>query len=467
MTEIALNAHTRYDTAATGSSRFDVAQWRPEDAAFWAAHQPLAWRTLVISFLALHLSFAVWFMWSALVVRLPDLGFNLSVEQRFWLPAMALLMGAVARVPHTFMVLSIGGMWTTFITTLMLLIPIVGIGHVVQDPTTPFSTLLVWAGVAGLCAGGQIASSSANINLWFPKRLGGTALGINVGLGNLGTSMAQFLIPAVITGGVLGAQAGEPLLSTAIDARTRLVVREVLLWPQNGAYIWLLPTLIVCAMIFFGMKNHPARGEISEQLQVVRLKHCWLTAFLYTLTFGAFSGFAAATPTLIREVFGKLHDAPDPLSVAWIGPLVGALARPVGGVLADRLGGSNVTMITLVVMICSTLGLTFLTAPGSTTDFGIFFVLMLGIFLGAGIGNASVFKQIVMVFPPKEASGVLGFSAAVSVLVFGFFVPILLGRSIAATGGPNAALYFFAGLYLVGFVLNWWFYNRRDAEQPC
>lgn len=462
-----MNATTRLDTTATRSSRFDVAQWRPEDAAFWAANKSLAYRTLIVSFLALHLSFAVWFMWSALVVRLPGLGFNLSVEERFWLPAMALLMGAVARFPHSFMVLSIGGMWTTFLSTAMLLIPIFGIGYVVQDPTTPFSTLLVWAGIAGLCAGGQLSSSSANINLWFPKRLGGTALGVNVGLGNLGTSMAQFLIPAVISGGVFGAYAGDPLLFRIADPKTRQVVQEMLLWPQNGAYIWLLPTLLVCAMIFFGMKNHPARGRISEQLQVVRLKHCWMTTFLYSLTFGAFSGFAAATPTLIREVFGRLPDAPDPLSVAWIGPLVGALARPVGGVLSDKLGGSNVTMIVLVIMICSTFGLTFLTAPGSATDFEIFFVVLLGIFFGAGIGNASVFKQIVMVFPAKEASGVLGFSAAISVLLFGFFVPILLGRSIAASGSPNAALYFFAVLYLAGFVVNWWFYNRLGAEQPC
>ena len=154
---------------------FDVAEWRPEDERFWNSNKWLAFRTLVIAFLALHLAFAVWFTWSALVVRLPGLGFELTVEQRFWLPAMALLMGAVARFPHTFLVLKIGGMWTTFIFQLALLIPIFGIGHVVQDPTTPFSTLLFWAGVAGLCAGGQISSTAANISLWFPKRIGGSA----------------------------------------------------------------------------------------------------------------------------------------------------------------------------------------------------------------------------------------------------------------------------------------------------
>lgn len=441
--------------------RFSVSEWRPEDASFWQANKGLALRTLVVSFLALHLSFAVWFMWSALVVRLPALGFDLSVEQRFWLPAMALLTGALARFPHTFLVLSIGGMWTTFLSTVMLLVPIFGIGAVVQDPSTPFSTLLFWAGIAGLCAGGQISSSSANINLWFPKRLGGTALGVNVGLGNLGTSMAQFLVPVVIAVSLFGAQAGDPVPYTTVDGASQPM------WPQNAAYLWLLPTLLVGVLVLLVMRNHPARGRLIEQFQVLRLKHCWVTTLLYTMTFGTFSGFAGAVPTLLKEVAGDLGNVPDPLAIAWIGPLLGALARPVGGALSDRMGGSNMSMIVFVTLTCACFGLTFLSAPSSPTEFKVFFALLLLVFVAAGIGNASVFKQIVMIFPPSEASGVLGFSAAMSVLLLGFFVPMLLGRSMAATGSPNAALYFFAVLYLCGFVVNWWFYNRRAAEQPC
>lgn len=455
------------EAGAPTARAFDVRAWDAENPAFWAAHRGLALRTLVISCLALHLAFAVWFMWSALVVRLPELGFTLTVEQRFWLPAMALLTGALARIPHTFLVLSIGGMWTTLLTTALLVVPILGIGQVVQHPETPFADLLFWAAVAGLCAGGQISSSSANIALWFPRRLAGTALGINVGLGNLGTSMAQFLVPVVVSAGFFGALAGDPLLSREMDPRTLEPLPPLPLWPQNAAYVWLAPTLAVCLLIFFGMKNHPARGRIGEQLQVIRLKHCWLTTVLYTMTFGTFSGLAGASPILIREVFGRFPEAPDPLSVAWLGPLVGALARPVGGVLADLLGGSTVTMIVFVTMTCATFGLTFLTDPLSVADFNVFVFILLIVFFGAGLGNASVFKQIVMIFPPREASGVLGFSAAAAVLLFGFFVPILLGRSIAATGSPNAALLFFTALYLASFALNWWYYNRRDAERPC
>lgn len=450
-----------------GGGFFEVADWRPEEAAFWQANRAFAIRTLIISMLALHLAFAVWFTWSALVVRLPGLGFQLSVEQRFWLPAMALLMGAIARFPHTFLVLKIGGMWTTFLFTLALLVPIFGIAHVVQDPTTPFSTLLFWAGVAGFCAGGQISSSSANISLWFPKRLGGTALGVNVGIGNLGTSVAQFLVPAVITAGVFGAYAGGPTDFKVLDPQTQAVIKTTAMWPQNAAYVWLIPTIVISLLVLFGMKNHPARGSFAEQMRVVKLKHTWITTALYTLTFGTFSGMAAATPTLIKEVFGKLPDAPDPLAWAWIGPLVGALVRPIGGALSDRFGGANVTMAVFAIMIGSAAALTFLTAPDSTAGFLPFFLVLLGMFLGAGIGNASVFKQIVMIFEPKQASPVLGFSAAMAVLVFGFFVPIILGRSIAATGSPNLALWCFVVLYGIGLALNYHYYWRRGAEKPC
>ncbi len=447
--------------------KFNVDVWKPEDPAFWQSNKWRAIGTMVIALLALHIAFAVWFTWSALVVRLPGLGFQLTVEQRFWLPAIALLMGAVARFPHTFLVLKIGGLWTTLIATIGLLIPIFGIAHVVQDPTTPFSTLLFWAALAGLFAGGQISSTAANISLWFPKRIGGTALGVTIGFGNLGASTAQFLVPAVIAVGIFGATAGDPSTFTVFKPGTQEVLRQVSMWPQNAAYIWLIPTLIIAVLVFFGMKNHPTRGNFSEQFQVLKLKHTWIQTILYTMTFGTFSGFAASTPLLIREVFKGVENAPDPLAYAWIGPLVGALIRPLGGMLSDKIGGSSTTMLVIAILVGSASTLTFFTAPASSADFTIFFILLLGIFLGAGIGNASVFKQIVMIFDPKQASPVLGFTAAAAVLLLGFFVPLIFGRSFAATGSPNTALWIFVGFYIFCAVLNYWYYWRKDAEKPC
>jgi len=447
--------------------KFNVAVWKPEDPAFWQSNKWRAIGTMIIALLALHLAFAVWFTWSALVVRLPGLGFDLTVEQRFWLPAMALLMGALARFPHTFLVLKIGGLWTTLIATIGLLIPIFGIANAVQDPTTPFSTLLFWAAMAGLFAGGQISSTAANISLWFPKRIAGTALGVTIGFGNLGASTAQFLVPVVIAAGIFGASAGDPLTFTVFKPGTQEVLRQAAMWPQNAAYIWLIPTLIIALLVFFGMKNHPARGDFAEQFQVLKLKHTWVQTILYTMTFGTFSGFAASTPLLIREVFKGVENAPDPLAYAWIGPLVGALIRPLGGMLSDKIGGSSTTMLVIAILVGSASTLTFFTTPASSADFTVFFILLLGIFLGAGIGNASVFKQIVMIFDPKQASPVLGFTAAMAVLLLGFFVPLIFGRSFAATGSPNAALWIFVGFYIFCAGLNYWYYWRNGAEKPC
>jgi len=447
--------------------KFNVAVWKPEDPAFWQSNKWRAIGTMIIALLALHLAFAVWFTWSALVVRLPGLGFQLTVEQRFWLPAIALLMGALARFPHTFLVLKIGGLWTTLIATIGLLIPIFGIANAVQDPTTPFSTLLFWAAMAGLFAGGQISSTAANISLWFPKRIAGTALGVTIGFGNLGASTAQFLVPVVIAAGIFGASAGDPLTFTVFKPGTQEVLRQAAMWPQNAAYIWLIPTLIIALLVFFGMKNHPARGDFAEQFQVLKLKHTWVQTILYTMTFGTFSGFAASTPLLIREVFKGVENAPDPLAYAWIGPLVGALIRPLGGMLSDKIGGSSTTMLVIAILVGSASTLTFFTTPASSADFTVFFILLLGIFLGAGIGNASVFKQIVMIFDPKQASPVLGFTAAMAVLLLGFFVPLIFGRSFAATGSPNAALWIFVGFYIFCAGLNYWYYWRNGAEKPC
>jgi MFS transporter, NNP family, nitrate/nitrite transporter len=445
-----------------GAGGNSIQAWTPEDPTFWAKNKWFAWQTLVVSVLSLHLAFAVWFTWSALVVRLPGLGFNLTVDQRFWLPAMALLMGAVSRFPHTFMVLKYGGKTTTLFWTVALLVPVLGIGYVVGNPKTSFEVLLFWAGVAGFCAGGQISSSAANINLWFPKRLGGTALGVNVGLGNLGASLAQFLTPLVVGIALLGSYAGDPVPFVG-----KAGANPVSMWPQNAAFVYLLPVLLTIGLIIFLTKNHPFRAPFLEQFTVLKKKHAWITTILYTMTFGSFSGLVGAFPSLIREVFGKLPDAPDPLKYAWIGALVGALARPVGGILSDKLTGGRVSTGVALGLIAGAIGVTRFTAPTSVSEFGPFFWCMMLLFAASGVGNASVFKQIVMVFPPKEASPVLGFSAAMSVLMFGFFVPILIGRSIAVTGSPNAAFLGFSGFYAVCLILNWWYYRRKGAEVSC
>ena len=163
------------------------------------------------------LAFSVWMVWSVVVAKLPAIGFTYTTDQLFWLAALPGLSGATLRIFYSFMVPIFGGrLWTT-LTTASLLIPAFGIGYAVQNPETPYLIFLVLALLCGL-GGGNFASSMSNISFFFPKKEKGNALALNAGLGNLGVSVMQFLVPLVITAGVFGAIGGEPQPSQRNDA---------------------------------------------------------------------------------------------------------------------------------------------------------------------------------------------------------------------------------------------------------
>src|SRR3990167_9357309 len=186
-----------------------ISHWNPEDLAFWRkGGQSVAQRNLWISIPALLLSFAVWMVWSVVVVNLPNIGFKFSTNQLFWLAALPALCGATLRIFYSFMVPIFGGRKWTAVSTASLLLPALGIGFAVQDPTTSYPTFVVLALLCGF-GGGNFASSMANISFFFPKDRKGSALGLNAGLGNLGVSVVQFVVPLVITAGVFGALGGE------------------------------------------------------------------------------------------------------------------------------------------------------------------------------------------------------------------------------------------------------------------
>src|SRR5690606_15296245 len=184
--------------------------WRPEDPQFWAEKgRAIARRNLWISIPALLLAFAVWMVWSMVVARLPAIGFAFTPDQLFWLAALPSLSGATLRIFYSFVVPIFGGrLWTT-LSTASLLIPAVGIGYAVQDPNTPYLIFLVLALLCGL-GGANFASSMSNISFFFPKAEKGNALALNAGLGNLGVSVMQAVVPIVITIGVFGALGGAP-----------------------------------------------------------------------------------------------------------------------------------------------------------------------------------------------------------------------------------------------------------------
>jgi NNP family nitrate/nitrite transporter-like MFS transporter len=451
--------------------------WNPEDRAFWqSTGSAVASRNLWISIPALFLSFAVWMVWSVVVVRLPAIGFPYSTDQLFWLAALPGLSGATLRIFYSFIVPIFGGRRWTAISTASLLVPALGIGLAVQDPTTPYGTMLVLALLCGF-GGGNFASSMANISFFFPKDRKGTALGLNAGLGNLGVSAMQFVVPLVVTAGVFGGMGGGPQ-----------VVQKTgqLLWLQNAGFVWVPFVLAATVAAWFGMNDlASARASFQEQAVVFRRKHNWLMCWLYVGTFGSFIGYSAGLPLLIKTQFAGV----DPVRYAFLGPLVGALVRPVGGWLSDKLGGARVTFWNFVAMAAAAGGvLAFLPEGGQGGSFPGFLAMFLLLFATSGIGNGSTFRMIPVIFSThherlaegagqaareqgkkdaaKEAAAVLGFSSAIA--AYGaFFIPRAFGYSMKATGSPAGAIVGFIVVYLSCIAVTWWFYSRRKAEMPC
>src|SRR5688572_10357236 len=321
--------------------------WNPEDSNFWKAEgKAIATRNLWISIPALFLSFAVWMVWSAVVVNLPNVGFTYTTDQLFWLAALPALSGATLRIFYSFMVPIMGGRRFTMFSTLSLLIPAVGIGLAVQTPDTPYWVMLALAAFCGL-GGGNFSSSMANISFFFPKERKGSALGLNAGLGNLGVSAVQFMVPLVISVGIFGWFGGDSTPVQMPDGTTKQI------WLQNAGFVWVIPILVSSLLAFLMMNDiADAKASFTEQAVIFRSKHTWIMSWLYLGTFGSFIGFSAGFPLLIKSQFPGVN----PLEFAWMGPFLGALIRPVGGWLADRLGGARVTLWNFVVMVIGVVG---------------------------------------------------------------------------------------------------------------
>jgi MFS transporter, NNP family, nitrate/nitrite transporter len=454
------------------SARRTPTDWRPEDEAFWnETGRHIARQNLWISIPALFLAMAVWVVWSVVVVKLNQVGFAFSEAQLFWLTALPALSGATLRIVYSFTVPIFGGRdWTT-ISTASLLLPALGIGLAVQNPATPFWVFVVLALSCGF-GGGNFASSMANINFFYPKAHKGTALGLNAGIGNLGVSAAQFVIPFVVTASVFQGLVGAPQATPGSE-----------IWLQNAGFVWVPPILIVTAAAWFGMHNLAVgRASFAEQAVIFERKHSWLMCWLYLGSFGSFIGYAAAFPRVVQTQFPGV----DPLQFAFLGPLLGAAARPMGGWISDRWGGARVTFWSFVVMTIGAGGVLYSVRGDQPGGFAGFFAASLLIFTAAGIGNGSTFRMIPIVFldlhasgprarvpleaarhdAEREASAVLGFTSAIGAYG-GFFIPLAYGYSIERTASPEAAVWALVAFYLSCIVVTWWYYARRNAEAPC
>jgi NNP family nitrate/nitrite transporter-like MFS transporter len=538
--------------------RVTLARWEPDDEKFWESEgKQIANKNLWISIPNLLLGFSVWIYWGMVAKYIQKIHFGTGGELfdftfmnngqgyedaayralLFTLPAVAGLSGATLRIPNSFMIAICGGRNVKFMTTFLLILPALGAGIALQNQATPFYVFIILAALSGV-GGGAFASSMSNISFFFPKKQQGLALGLNAGLGNLGVSVMQFLIPYVITFRLFGGLSGEPYEYMSGGS-------PVQIWVQNAGLVWVPILAIFMVMAFLFMNNLPFHKvgstakavskyvwltllgfagaivgivllivpwggfpmllktfvvmavaivvtlaamkyltprEISESLDeqfaIFKEKHNWVMTYLYVMTFGSFIGYANAFPKLIDDVFGvyrvgELAGEPTGLSSAayiWIGAGVGALIRPLGGWLSDKVGGARVTHWDTIVMIGSTIAAGYFVQIAMVSEepqqyFIPFLLTFIVLFATTGIGNGSTFRMIGVIFDKDKRGPVLGWTSAVA--AYGaYFIPKIFGTQIKA-GTPQYALYGFAAYYLTCLVVNWWFYARKNAEVPC
>jgi NNP family nitrate/nitrite transporter-like MFS transporter len=416
--------------------------WNPEDAQQWASRgRGIARRNLVVSIFAEFLGFAAWALWSIVVPQLPAAGFDLTIDQMFWLIALPSLVGATLRIPYTFAVPIFGGRNWTIVSALLLLAPVSALAWAVQRPDTSFGVLLAIAALAGL-GGGNFASSMANISFFYPEREKGRALGLNAAGGNIGTAAVQLAVPLVI----------------ATSAGIAL----------ERAGLVFIPFIVAAAVLAFFLMDNVSTAKSDPRAFAVagRNRHTWIISFIYIGTFGSFIGFSGAFPTLLKSQFPEVT-----LTVAFLGALVGSIARPGGGILADRLGGAKVTIWSFLVMGAGTVGAIF---SLRAHNFWLFLGSFLILFVATGVGNGSVYRMIPAVFrhsagsgeelagARRAAAGCLGIAGAVGAFG-GFMIPRGFATSTNLTGGIESALWAIVGMYAVMLAVTWVIYARRGT----
>src|SRR6202451_3537439 len=328
-----------------------IADWNPEDRTFWnSTGKFIARRNLIWSIVAEHSGFSIWLTWSIVATKLPQAGFHYTTDELFQLVALPGLIGSLMRFPYTFAVTTFGGRNWTIFSASVLFIPTIALAYYVTQPDTPFTTMLWVAALAGL-GGGNFASSMANISFFYPDRMKGWALGLNAAGGNIGVSSVQLLTPILLGMGLVNLYLAKPVAGVYL---------------QNAGLMWVLPIVIaVCGAVFFMNNLTNAKSSFKDQLAIIGRRHTWIMSFLYVGTFGSFIGYSAAFPLLIKTQFPAIT-----VGIAFLGPLVGSLSRPFGGLLADKIGGAIVTVWNFIAMGAATIGVMYFV---NMKDFTCFF----------------------------------------------------------------------------------------------
>lgn len=448
--------------------------WDPENESTWESG--LAWRTLWITTFCLTLAFIAWFLPSAVIPKLNALGYTWTKSELYWMAAMPGLAAGLFRLAWMVLPPIMGTRKMVSLTTLLLIASTLGWGVRVQHPTAPYWELMTLAFLAGI-GGGAFSGFMPSTSYFFPKRKQGTALGLQAGLGNLGVSIVQLLTPYLIALGGLAVIGGSQLMKVPGKPD-----KEV--WYQNAAFVWIPLMVIGAVMAWTMLKSVPVKANIRQQFDIFGNQDTWFMTLLYIMTFGTFSGLSAQFGLLMLNLYGAGNDKivsgtgaaakvliegyalPDPVKYVFLGPLVGAVARFAFAPLTDRMGGARWSLVSGLGLIGSIVwtigGLTPDTsnADALTGGFHQFLYGMLAIFLFAGIGNASTFKQMPMIFERRQAGGVIGWTAAIAA-----FGPFLFGVGINVLGA--VPFYWIGVAWAVMCVgITWWRYARPGAPKP-
>jgi len=429
-----------------------VDHWEPDDEHFWeSTGKRVARRNLSFSIFAEFLGFTIWQLWAVVAVKLNDNGFDFSTSRLFWLVAVPGLVGATMRFPYTFMPARMGGRTWTTISALLLLIPTVLLAVMVSDPSTPYALMMLAAATAGF-GGGNFSSSMANISYFYPEGRKGLALGLNAAGGNVGVAVTLLVVPIAIAAGGI----------------------------ELAGLMW-TPLILLAAFGAFRFMDNltNARSSFCDQRVIVHQRHTWLMAILYIGAFGSFIGYSAGLPLLIDNQFPE-----NQVALAFLGPLVGSAARPLGGMLSDRLGGARVTLAAFLVMAIATLGVIFfITQKEQPWAFAGFLSTFIVLFVLAAVANGSTFRMVPAIWRAqtleqaeqtgesrdealarsrREGAAGLGFTAAIAAYG-GFVIPQTYNASISLIDGPEIALAVFCASYLVAAGVTWRCYLARKV----
>ena len=426
--------------------------WNPEDSQSWDSK--IAWRTLAITTYSMIMAFCVWFLVSAIAPKLNDIGFHLSKEQLYWLTSMPGLSCGLIRLAYMFLPPLVGTRKLVGYSSLLYAIPMLGWFVAVQNPNTSYGVLLGLAFACGI-GGGSFSGYMPSTGYFFPKRLQGTALGIQAGIGNLGMSIIQLVGPLLMGFGLFG------MTWVAPQAGANGPIHV------HNAAIFFVPWTIVAAILAFTLlKDVPVKANIRQQLDIFSNSNTWVMTAMYVMTFGIFSGFAAQFALIINQHYGKdsafagMEGLPAGAGYAFLGPLIGSLVRFVWGPLCDKFGGAIWTFVSAVGMAVTLGWAALFLEPKDLGQFPIFLTAMLLMFFFSGIGNAGTFKQMPMIMPKRQAGGAIGFTAAVASLG-----PFIVGVALSSM---SASLWFWlcAAYCVACAALCWIRYARPGAPFP-